>query len=685
MLIIKFLTVFTSSFSFDYSIVPEGNVDIENQLSMTVIFPDATLPQPTNGGFANQEEFRKFIASKNNGRWSTQFHSRPYADRLADYEDDTIADAFPLQFPFGFTGLPDDPVVKKMRGKNSKNRKHFSRERKTVILKYLTHRKATFHRPMFNLVMDNVLMKETIFLKTKIFCNVKCSDNSTMGAKYGSMSAASLEKAIQNVRNHLSVQHSNSAEHQYLKSIRAICGNLPHSNEATMEARQVYFALLMKFGLPCIFLTVSPDDLCNFRIVVYALNGKEQVSGRVNVTDLSDREVLADYKVRSNARLNHPGLCAEEYERIVHLIIKHLFNWDMENQKSNGVGLFAEILAFALATEEQGRKSLHGHFLLFVKGWKEILDCLQERKVNPHHGKGTHWKAKRFYENACSARLFSDFEPRMPLCKKPVFFHKCCRKKRKLSEIRFTVLPVSDQHLREMRHKKKCHEHKGKIATCEKCNTSFSVNEIVSNALNVHLGKPGKLYSFPEGNIKHLDKQVYEMQKDFSWMVKNDRSKAVRYFACNALVNMHLVTHATRCFKKGPECFANLPDCVSDSTKIVYNNEYDIWANWCGEKKKRYMFRFQPKRCIEDAFINTHSPEITSSLGCNSNVLVGMNGRSVIYVTGYNAKSQQKEERIAFEKVSEILIKVLKKQVRYFINIIIMILFTTQPAVLISF
>jgi hypothetical protein len=78
---------------------------------MAVIFPDLTLPEPKNGGFANQEEFWKFVTSSNNGQWNSQLHVRPSAERLADYKDETIADAFPLQFPFGFTGLPGDPAV----------------------------------------------------------------------------------------------------------------------------------------------------------------------------------------------------------------------------------------------------------------------------------------------------------------------------------------------------------------------------------------------------------------------------------------------------------------------------------------------------------------------------------------------------------------------------------------------
>jgi hypothetical protein len=43
-----------------------GNVEIENQVNITVVFPDATLPNPTDGGFKNQEAFRKFVMEHQN-------------------------------------------------------------------------------------------------------------------------------------------------------------------------------------------------------------------------------------------------------------------------------------------------------------------------------------------------------------------------------------------------------------------------------------------------------------------------------------------------------------------------------------------------------------------------------------------------------------------------------------------
>jgi hypothetical protein len=156
------------------------------------------------------------------------------------------------------------------------------------------------------------------------------------------------------------------------------------------------------------------------------------------------------------------------------------------------------------------------------------------------------------------------------------------------------------------------------------------------------------------------------MQKDYLWYKSDDYNKAVRYFASNALVNVHFVTHAARCLKKGEECYASLPDSVSDCVNILYNVDPDIWSNWFGEKEKRFIFCLQPERKVEDAFMNVHNKTITSLLGCNSNVMLGMNGRAVMYVTGYNTKSQQKEERAAFEKVSEILVKILQKQVSCF-------------------
>ena len=349
-------------------------------MSTTVIFPDADLPRPTNGGFQNQEEFRKFVAEHQDGRWTSALHARPLPGHLANYEGENIAQAFPLQFPYGHSGLPNTNAVIRL-AKRSRNKKQMTRKRSEVLRKYLKHRRAAFHKADFNLIVENLIMKETIFHLAQMYCNTSRSEQITMGEKYGHMTSRQLNNAIDAVRRNNSLQFSSAPEHHYLRSISACCKQLPHSNEASRDNRNIYFSYLMQFGLPAIFLTITPDDSRAFRIIVYALlpdskglNGL--LDGNVDVGKLSDDQILADFKICQETRIKYPGLCAEEYSRIIDLVVKHVFGWDPKMEKSTKVGLFGKVEAWCLATEEQGRKTLHGHVLLFIENWNKILRVL---------------------------------------------------------------------------------------------------------------------------------------------------------------------------------------------------------------------------------------------------------------------------------------------------------------------
>ena len=101
------------------------------------------------------------------------------------------------------------------------------------------------------------------------------------------------------------------------------------------------------------------------------------------------------------------------------------------NEKKQWHGLFGEVLAWCLATEEQGRKSLHGHYLIFIRNWKRVMNILQQLKNEAHEvGDGTYMDASRdakaMFANACSARLFADCDSKKPLEAFPVFSHENC-------------------------------------------------------------------------------------------------------------------------------------------------------------------------------------------------------------------------------------------------------------------
>ncbi len=173
---------------------------------------------------------------------ANQIHHQTHFGSRAWLQWQYTGDAFPIQFPYGRTGLKGDPAITELKEKPV-------RKQINVFRKLLWHRKPCFHYPLFNLIVENLIMKDTIFLQTKMFCNVKSSATTAMGEKYGTMSPDKLERAIQDARQNRSNQYSNTVEHQFLRSINSGCGKLPHSNEACVEARRIYFSFRLAFLL----------------------------------------------------------------------------------------------------------------------------------------------------------------------------------------------------------------------------------------------------------------------------------------------------------------------------------------------------------------------------------------------------------------------------------------------------
>ena len=503
-------------------------------------------------------------------------------------------------------------------------------------------------------------MKQTIFTEVQLKANYRHTDGVSHADRYSSMNVRELRNAIAAVRTNHPSQYATRAEHQFLSSINATCRNLPHTNEASLEARKIYFSYLMHFGLPAVFLTITPDDQRNYRIVLYALTSEERARlPDVNAENLSNDQILLEFKMRQSCRTATPGLCAEEYHRIMTLVIKHLFQWDEAAECSTGQGCFGELLAWCLATEEQGRKSLHGHFLLFLKNWQGLMSRVQRKWGSITKMRNAQNELISFCASISSARLFAQFEPPFgELCEHPIYKHECVQSRSK-KRMKYTCKGVDEQLLRNMRHKKKCRQHNGHIATCLKCNAEITVNDIVTSALRHHLGSDE--YEFGASS-KKLEHYVYASQQDVNWYKRSAKEVATRYFVNNVMVNIHSPFHATRCFKKGCECYANLPELPSEHNTLHFKDESDEWFDYKGNQKRRYMFRFSPKRNIEDVFMNVHSPVLTKAFASNTNVLAGMNGPVVFYVTGYQAKQQQKEERSAFTKVSETLCKIINRQ-----------------------
>jgi hypothetical protein len=651
------------SFALYRELTDSRDVNIENHINLTVVFPDSELPEKTTGGFRTQEEFRKYVHEhQKDASWNSEFHVRPQNERLADYHGRNVAQAFPLNFPFGHSGLPDDPAVVAISGLPRK-KGQMKRTNANVLKRLLQHSNPDFHRSLFVLIVANIIMKETIFSSCRLSCNSTRSNGDALAIAIAKMTSDELQTAIQQNRMNSQSRYNNWSRPatQYLHTIEASCRSLPHTNEASLEARKVYFSYLMRYGNPTVFLTVTPDDQRSFRIVVYSAAKVEKQWGSIDTNRLSDSDILADFKIRQQTRTEFPGLCAEEYRRIMDLVIKHIFQWDEDKQESTGVGLFGELVAWCAATEEQGRKTLHGHFLLFVKDWPTFVEQLQTAP-NVHLTS----QMTNYFDSVCSAKMFQDFAPPTGTLNTVSLFDHDCQgleegtgtRHRKVRRI--TPKPIAGQILREMRHKKLCQHHKGKVSTCPICQHTFTIPDIMSRALKHHFHHT---IEFPK-KMERLDRHVYELQKDFCWF-RNPSNEQIdlRLFAANSLVNLHSITHASRCFKGGKkECYASLPEQSFDKTILDFEQLPDVWYDAVGKETERYMFRIYPKRSSADAFVNSHNQVLTYLLLCNTNVMCGMTGAAVYYVTGYNAKMNQKEEKEAYETIQATVVKALKRR-----------------------
>ena len=213
-----------------------GQQDISNELNVTVLFPDSNGVHPTNGLFASQEEFRKFMFENDLQRMKATFYTKPTPKRQKDYVDDEFVKAFPVQFPFGFGGFPRESAGHEFFGKG-KARVTF-RER---YQHYLRHRKRTFHEATFNLVGNGILMRHGAFENVRLQCNLRFREWDTMGNQFGEMSALELQNSVIKARTQRYRSVSNSSD-RFLSSITAVSRSLPHSNEATLESRKQHFS-----------------------------------------------------------------------------------------------------------------------------------------------------------------------------------------------------------------------------------------------------------------------------------------------------------------------------------------------------------------------------------------------------------------------------------------------------------
>ena len=397
----------------------------------------------------------------------------------------------------------------------------------------------------------------------------------------------------------------------------------------------------------------------------------------IEVTEICD----ADFKLRSKQRTMYPGACALVYESLMQIVIECLLGWNSEEQRGGqvgGEGIFSILEAWARTDEEQGRKTLHGHWLLWVRNINEIREALHSKDLAQREA--ARQSFLQYVDKVICAHYDSDF----------VVDHEC--QHGVVSGTAADMFKEVDVHTyREARHKDACLKHKGRLMFCPECKQRYSPEEVIRAAC-ARVRSNGSVSVTPTestiGNVDKLPKKwldiaslryPYDFHGDNCTMADCDttrenwlRNKKMRSVLMHLRFDQHEELHVPYCFKKNDECRASLPMMVCNKSFLfdnqhILSNSSDFhvvhasesstdeelqameevnWHHLSSECPVTRVSQFLviPKRPQACQFLNQHSIPISEVISCNTNVCMG-DASCVYYNTLYKTKNTQKEDK----------------------------------------
>ncbi|KAG7363147.1 helitron helicase-like protein [Nitzschia inconspicua] len=534
--------------------VASGNNNIEDVYEVFAVFPDNNVPHHTTGGCENSGELKeltiKHLLSKENCK-EVSLISRPTRNILRDYQGDNLLLAFPVLFPYGLGS----------RDANDEPRLGTGYLRHLCCLSERNFHQATWVCILYNMLERQRLIRAS-YLKTReeereMFCQISCNDIAGAMARY-----------TDNV-------FGNHPADIFLRRMRAVTGSMSHCAGAARKARQRMFAMTAALGLPCVMFTVTPKDGINFRIRVMF---KGEKGSETPPNFVLDEETLCTFISESeHIRFDHPGLCAIDFENVIGITVEHILGWDLnKNINKPGYGFFGDLDGKTFAVEEQGRKTLHAHFLLWIKGWGKLRSGLGTAKGHEEYVK----QVSKYGDRVMCTRLHG-FSSRLV----PKVCHNDCSNTGEGTE---GYQKCTTQDLRQLQTKQgETSLGAKKILFCSVCKASLSSEDVTLQRLKKYYG----------------DALAGEDENFWS---------SSRYLTkCRVLMEME-VLHSM------------LP----------------------------------PKY----AYVNVHSEFASILFGCNTNVITGVDGGSVMYFTCYVSKNAEKEDNKHFADAAKHMVKNMQQQ-----------------------
>ena len=385
----------------------------------------------------------------------------------------------------------------------------------------------------------------------------------------------------------------------------------------------------------------------------------------------SEEDCIADFILRRDTRLKYPGACSLEFQSVMQIFTECLLKWDIKTNSSTGRGILGTIIAFFAADEEQARKTLHGHWQIWIKEMNQIL-----RNALFDNDPKTRSQARKKFNNFIDESMSASFDAEL------VITHNCINNsnnEQARKELPNNIFKEKDpDSFRQARNKNFCNDINGGIMFCGQCNDTISTVDIVNQSLkrwkdDILTGIRAQ-DNRPDTNLpisqERLDMASYlhsyhmdggcVPEKDKFWGDKNIRHTLLKY-----RFEEHSNGHRASCFKKGCECRFLFPFLSSSHTYIHEdkgeNDDNEIAQYFLdGSVNKVYPFMVIPKRPMGCQYINTHNAAISEVFNCNSNIQIG-DASQVFYSTLYTSKSTQDEDSEQQLRIARSIIKRMKR------------------------
>lgn len=370
---------------------------------------------------------------------------------------------------------------------------------------------------------------------------------------------------------------------------------------------------------------------------------------------------MADFVLREKQRTTYPGACSLEYQDLMRILIEDLLQWDPDKQEAKGKGVLGTVLAFAPANEEQGRNTLHSHWQIWTK---ELNSDIRHNifHTNPEVKRKSREKFFRLLDQVMSTSFSDDFEIRHDCDAATVAAINTPNSISSTSDAHFS--DRSEQCFRDARNKTLSKVLRGRVSTCNYCDSPISSSDIVNLALDswkqVAVKNGSNIVAAIPFGAERMDiaAYTYSYHMDETCPDNSDPfwgNKKVRDTILHHVFDQHDWNHRGSCFKKGVDCRFFLPDLTHLSTEIYEDvdpkktivshrlvaGDTTVIPSWVLEQKR-------PMGC---QYMNTHCKSIAEVFNCNTNIRIGDRSQ-VFYSTLYCGKSTQKEDSERVQRIN---------------------------------